>query len=658
MNALQTLWTEVLATALADAGVAVCAVSPGSRSAPLVTALARSKRFELPVLIDERAAGFFALAAARSSDRPVALLCTSGSAPGHYLPAVIEAAMAQVPLVIVSADRPPELHDAGAAQTIPQLLLFAEQVRARVDLGPPTGEVLALRAVRRRVMQLVASAQGPVPGPVHLNVPLRKPLEPALPSTEAERALAAEVARLAAEPRLVRPPRLAAPDEQLDELAAQMLAEPRGLIVAGSLPEAFAAARDDVFALAARLGYPLLAEAGSQLRLGPRPDGVTAVDRADLVLASRLAGATPPRLLLQLGAEPVTPGWQVAQPILGVANGVSRCVVAHRWQDPTSTARVLLGDPVDTLRRLRARVCAPGTSVASIASPEPAFAASYAEAEARATAELEAALATVSEAGETNAGDEAASEEAANEVVMVRAVLEACAQLANSGSSSSADAATNAALAPRLILGNSLPVRVMEHLSFPAAPSVRDPDAVSLVRSPDAAGRAFLPVVTQRGASGIDGQLAAAAGAALDGRPVLALIGDVTFAHDAGSLQVLAQAQSPVVIVVVDNGGGRIFDHLPVARAELGDDIYPRFFTTPPRLDPVALARAFGLRAQIARTPSQLSESIVAALCTAGATLIHAPVAADGALVVRSAALRGLAASLPSPLRMVQGATS
>lgn len=636
MNAIQTLWTEVLATALADAGVTVCAVSPGSRSAPLVTALARSKRFELPVIIDERAAGFFALAAARSSDKPVALLCTSGSAPGHYLPAVIEAAMAQVPLVIVSADRPPELHDAGAAQTIPQQLLFAEQVRGRVDLGPPTGEVLALRAVRRRVMQLVASAQGPVPGPVHLNVPLRKPLEPALPSTEAERALAAEVARLAAEPRLVRAPRLAAPDDQLDELAAQLSSEPRGLIVAGSLPEAFAAARDDVFALAAHLGYPLLAEAGSQLRLGRRPDGVTAVDRADLVLASKLAGATPPRLLLQLGAEPVTPGWQVAQPILGVASGVSRWVVAHRWQDPTSTARVLLGDPVDTLRRLRERVCARTASV------ELAFAASYAEAEARATAEIEKAIEAASA---ESAG--AVDNEAANEVVMVRAVLAACAQLA----------ATDAAQAPRLILGNSLPVRVMEHLSFPSAPFVRDPDAA--VHSPDTtAGVTFLPVVTQRGASGIDGQLAAAAGAALDGRPVLALIGDVTFAHDAGSLQVLAQAQSPIVIVVVDNGGGRIFDHLPVARAELGDDIYPRFFTTPPHLDPVALAKAFGLRAQVARTPEQLSESIVAALCTAGATLIHAPVAADGALVVRSAALRGLVATLPSPLRMVQGATS
>jgi 2-succinyl-5-enolpyruvyl-6-hydroxy-3-cyclohexene-1-carboxylate synthase len=271
--AVQTLWTEVLATALADAGVAVCAVSPGSRSTPLVTALARSRRFELPAIVDERAAGFFALAAARSSGRPVALVCTSGSAPGHYLPAVIEAAMACVPLVVISADRPPELHDAGAAQTVPQLALFGEQVRLRVDLGPPTGEALALRAVRRRVMQAVAAAEGPVPGPVHLNVPLRKPLEPAAPTNDAERALAAEVARLATLPAAGRPPRLTASDEAIAELAAALIAEPHGMIVAGALPEAFATARDDVFALATRLGYPLFAEAGSQLRLGPRPAG-------------------------------------------------------------------------------------------------------------------------------------------------------------------------------------------------------------------------------------------------------------------------------------------------------------------------------------------------------------------------------------------------
>lgn len=627
MSAIQTLWTDVLATALADAGVTVCAVSPGSRSTPLVTALARSRRFELPVIIDERAAGFFALAAARGSDRPVALVCTSGSAPGHYLPAVIEAAMACVPLVVISADRPPELHDAGAAQTVPQLRLYGDQVRAQVDLGPPTGEALALRAVRRRVIQAVAAAQGPVPGPVHLNVPLRKPLEPALPGNDAERALAAEVARIAAQPVAARPPRLTASDEAIEELAAALAGETHGMIVAGALPEAFAAARDDVFALAARLGYPLFAEAGSQLRLGPRPAGVLALDHGDLVLAARFAGAPVPRLLLQLGAEPVAPGWQAAQPLLA---GAARFALAQRWQDPSSTARVLLGDPVDTLRRLRAaldgRMAASAPHVAADAEPG----AAYAAAEAAAAGELAAALAAHPD----------------SEVAMVAAALTACVRLADQ---------RGPAGAPRLLLGNSLPVRVVDLAAGQVAEL-----AAGARRGPGAAGGApaFLPVATQRGASGIDGLLAGAAGAALDGRPLLAVIGDVTFAHDAGSLQLLAAVKSPLVVLVIDNGGGRIFDQLPVARAELDADTYARFFTTATRLDPVAIARAFGVEAHAVRDAGELIAAITSALTRpapqAGATLIHAPVAADGALAVRSAALRGM----QPQLRIVQGATS
>lgn len=623
MSFLQTAWTDVWATALADAGVEVCVVSPGSRSTPLVAALARSRRFDgaaMPVIIDERAAGFYALAVARSSGKPVALVCTSGSAPGHYLPAVIEAAMAQVPLVVVSADRPPELQDAGASQTVPQLRLFGDQVRAAVDLGPPSGEVLAMRAVRRRVIQTVTSARGPVPGPVHLNVPLRKPLEPAAPATEAERALAAEVQQIAALPVAARPPRLAAPVEMIEELAAALLAEPRGWIVAGALPEQCAAARDDVFALAELLGYPLLAEAGSQLRLGPRPPGVLALDSADLILGARLAGATAPRLLVQLGAEPVAPGWHAAQPLLA---GAARFSLAAHWQDPPSLARVLLGDPVTTLAALRARVAA---GLAG-AVREPSFGRGYAEAEAEARAQLGAAM--------------AARED--NELGVLAAALAAAEEAAGAAAGEAAASAPTATTgAPRLLLGNSLPVRVIDQAATQLA-----------------AWRSFLPVVTQRGASGIDGWLAGAAGAAHDGRPVLAIIGDVTFAHDAGSLALLAAARAPIALVVVDNGGGRIFDHLPVARAELGGDVYARCFTTAHGLDPVAIARAFGVRAELAPArPLEVQRAVARALAQPGATLIHVPVAADGALAVRTAALRGMEPPLRVVHSFVQGATS
>ena len=133
-GAAQTTWAELVAGTLADAGVTLCAVSPGSRSTPLIAALAREPRLELATIIDERAAAFFALGAARAMGAPVAIVCTSGTAAAHYLPAIVEASLAGVPLVAVTADRPPELQDCGASQTIDQVKLYGGFVRGAFDL--------------------------------------------------------------------------------------------------------------------------------------------------------------------------------------------------------------------------------------------------------------------------------------------------------------------------------------------------------------------------------------------------------------------------------------------------------------------------------------------------------------------------------------------
>src|SRR5262245_21176800 len=311
--AVQTLWAELVATTLADAGVVRCVISPGSRSTPLVAALAREPRLELTTLVDERSAGFFALGAARATGVPVALVCTSGTAAAHYLPAIVEASLASVPLLAFTADRPPELQACGASQTIDQVKLYGDFVRGAIDLGPPSPGELALRAVRRKIVQAITLASGPDPGPVQVQLPLRKPLEPAAPASDAERALAAYAARITG-PVRVAAPRLAADPAAIAELAAAIAAEPDGVIVAGAMPASFAAARAAVLAFAARCGYPVIAEAGSQLRFGPRPvgaidgaiDGAVLVDHFDLIPPAALP---LPRLVIQLGAEPVAAAW-------------------------------------------------------------------------------------------------------------------------------------------------------------------------------------------------------------------------------------------------------------------------------------------------------------------------------------------------------------
>src|SRR5579872_6155589 len=126
---VQTLWAELLVASLADAGVRTCVISPGSRSTPLVAALAADGGFDTPVIVDERAAAFFALGAARATSNPTAIVCTSGTAAAHYLPAVVEASYAAVPLVVITPDRPPELQHCGATQTIDQIKLYGAFVR-------------------------------------------------------------------------------------------------------------------------------------------------------------------------------------------------------------------------------------------------------------------------------------------------------------------------------------------------------------------------------------------------------------------------------------------------------------------------------------------------------------------------------------------------
>jgi len=604
--AIQTIWSELLAATLADAGIATAVISPGSRSTPLVAALAGEPRLELVTIIDERSAAFFALGAARATGLPAALVCTSGTAAAHYLPAIIEASLAGVPLVVITADRPPELQACGASQTIDQIDLYGGFVRGAFDLGAPVGQVPALRALRRKLVQAITLARGPHAGPVHLEVPLRKPLEPALPTTEDERALARAAAELRG-PIEITPPHLAADPAALAALAAAIAAEPDGVIVAGALPAAFAAHRDAVLALAARAGYPVLAEAGSQLRFGPRPAGVAMIDHVDLLpVAQRPA----PRLILQLGSEPVAASWPAWITPLRAERWV---LGGATWSDPDSAAhRVILGDVGDAIAAVGARL----SSVERTAAP-----ASFGDREATGPGAVPTPIAdrrsssrirTTAwldtwrelEARAAAAGARAIDDHPRNEVAAVRAAIEAVP-------------------AHGVIqLGNSLPIRVIDQLP---------------------AGGPLRTVLTQRGAAGIDGLIASAAGATRGGRPVLLVLGDVSFAHDLGGLLAARCASAPLAILVVDNRGGQIFAGLPVARANLGA-AFDRHFITAPELDPSAVALALGANALTAASPAAVGTAVASALATRGVTVIHAPVSASGAHDVRRAAIDAFAA--------------
>jgi 2-succinyl-5-enolpyruvyl-6-hydroxy-3-cyclohexene-1-carboxylate synthase len=578
-------WSRVIAATLVDCGVREVVVSPGSRSTPFVVALAAREELACIDVIDERAAGFVALGMARASGRAVAMLCTSGTAGAHWYPAVIEAALCEIPLIAMTADRPLELAGCAAAQTIDQTRLFGEHVRGSFELGSPDPDEGALRGLRRTITQAVHRAQAPRRGPVHLNLRARKPLEPREPTTDREHALRALVDRVMATPITS----VAIPVHRIDELvidaaAAAIARATRPLIVAGPLPvQAITdGTRASALALARAAGAPMFTEATSQLRFTARPRdaGIVAVDAADLVFgASNLA----PDLVVQLGGTPTSSGYEQ---LVASRPDLTRIVVGvGDWTDPHGTARaMLIGDRGRTIGALAdAIVRAPPTV-------DEAWRERLRAADRRAWSAIEEELET---GGRGEGGTEGLSEGA-----VARAVAASLPERAF------------------LAIGNSLPIRILDRY----VPG----------------GTIDVAVLSQRGANGIDGLVSGAIGSslALGTTPGAILLGDLSVQHDIGALASASLLRAPLAIVVVQNGGGRIFELLPVAQAmpELIDR-----FVTPQTVRLEHAAAAFGVPYEGVGDPRALRGALARALSRRGATLIEARVPQHGA---RDAAAR------------------
>jgi 2-succinyl-5-enolpyruvyl-6-hydroxy-3-cyclohexene-1-carboxylate synthase len=289
-----TAFARALVDEWARAGVHEACVAPGSRSAPLALALAADDRIRVHVHLDERSAAFFALGTAKSSGSPAVVLCTSGTAAANFHPAVLEASHARTPLIVCTADRPPELRDTGAGQTVDQLDLFGRAVRWFCEVGVPGDHPGAGTSWRSIAARAVGESVGPPAGPVHLNLAFREPLVPTgAPLVEAP-------GRPDGRPwtSVTRPTRV--PDEAtVARIADAVRAQPRGLIVAGWGSDASAGAVDR---FAAAAGWPALADPISGLRQGPR-----AVSTYEALLRSPgFAERHRPDLVLRLGAAPTS----------------------------------------------------------------------------------------------------------------------------------------------------------------------------------------------------------------------------------------------------------------------------------------------------------------------------------------------------------------
>ena len=509
------LWARALVDELVRGGVRDAVVCPGSRSAPLALACAEALRVH--TIVDERSAAFFALGAARASGQPVVVVATSGSAGAHFFPALLEAEASGVPLVALTADRPPELHGWGSPQTIDQQRLFGAHVRFFADLGVPEPATLPhMRATVARGLQ--------ESGPVHLNAPFREPLAPTpepLPPVRDEPAVRHLRAR-------------GVPD--VSGVARELVQRPRGVIVCG--PADSEDLPDAVWALARALGYPVIADATSQVRFALP----AAVAHADLLLRSETwARALRPEAVVRVG------GGVSSKLLQAWAEEAAWTAVVHDRGEPVDPAHgaaaVIEGDAAAVCRALTEQLTkselltfrkslTSGKSAGAGDAPSTSWVELFAGAEARARAALERAFA------DAPWGEPLVARETALQ-------------------------------AEQLYVASSMPVR--------------DVDAFA-----SRGGR----VLANRGVNGIDGIVSSAAGAAaVSGKRTVALVGDLALLHDLGGLVAAARLRIPLAVVCINNDGGGIFEFLPIAQHR---ERFEQLFTTPHGLDLQGAAQLCG----------------------------------------------------------------
>jgi 2-succinyl-5-enolpyruvyl-6-hydroxy-3-cyclohexene-1-carboxylate synthase len=539
---------------LTRCGMLDACTSPGSRCAPLVLTLAREERLCCYSHVDERCAGFFALGLAKASGVPVAVACTSGTAAAELLPAAIEAYEARVPLLLLTADRPPELRETGAGQAIDQLKLFGSAAKWFFEVGTHDASEDRLRWIRTLACRAYWTALEGRPGVVHLNFPLREPLVTDDPVPEDL------TGRPDGRPYVRRSPSLRLPAGDGEavprELTELVKSARRGLIVAGrherDSSTSLGSLGETTAAFAAALGWPLLADPLSGARRGD-----AAIANYDALLRDEtFAAGARPDLVIRVGDLPVSKPLRTWLAGLGDTPQVA-LDPEGAWQDPASVLNDSLAlEPATALAGLTALVSPPTATSTT----------------GQTTTPTEAQPRLLPADHDWLAGWRAADERAAEAILGV---------LGAADLSEPAIALELGVLLPEtatLFVASSMPVREIETFW----PVREDPPRV----------------LCNRGANGIDGTVSSAFGAAAHAAgPVVLLIGDVALAYDIGGLLAAKRLNLKLTIVLLDNGGGGIFDFLAVSRAAMAleADIYTRHIATPTGLDFARAAALYGL---------------------------------------------------------------
>ncbi|UCE23398.1 MAG: 2-succinyl-5-enolpyruvyl-6-hydroxy-3-cyclohexene-1-carboxylic-acid synthase [Candidatus Zixiibacteriota bacterium] len=524
---INQVWANMMVEELRRHGIEQFVLSPGSRCSPLTIAAARSKTARVTTHFDERGAAFFALGEAGATGRPSVLVCTSGTATANYYPAVVEASMDMIPMIILTADRPSYLRNTGANQTIDQVELYGRYVRFFHDLPCPD-EKSSPKSLLTVLDEAVRLATRTPRGPVQINCQFDEPLAPTDPERDFGDYLSGVENWLKGSQPYLSVEREKNPDpDNIEAAVSSINGAEFGILVVGKLEtdDDIQAAKD----LAEQLNWPVVADIRSGLRLGPACRNLMAY--FDQLLLSESYQSMRVPVIVHLGGV-------VASKRLNQYFKQRQCehhihVVDHPFRlDPNDAVTERIeGGIAGFCRAMTTRISSKSDS-----------------------GKLDELRRANDKAGETidRFGED---HEGLTEFAVSRIV------------------STNVRAGEGLFLGSSMPIRDMDMYGEPSGPTVR--------------------VIANRGASGIDGSIATAAGyAAGSGETVTAIIGDLAMLHDLNSLALLRGSTTPVILIVINNNGGGIFSFLPVAGCR---DVFETYFGTPHGLSFEKTASMFGL---------------------------------------------------------------
>ena len=546
-SSVNSAWGALTIEVLGRLGVETVITSPGARSAPLTLAAARNARVEALSILDERSAAFFALGIAKRTHRPVALISTSGTAAANYLPAVIEASLSGTPLIIMTADRPPELRNCSSGQTIDQSKLFGIYVRHYAELALPEANVQMLSYLRQTLVHCVNQSTINNPGPVHLNFPFREPLF--CPPKDIIPVI--DTAKLEAVSTIItRPCDSVVINGAIDQIALERLSShSKGVLIVGANNPSCG---DDVFAnavnlISQKLGWPIIADILNPLRNHSIENHIVITHYDTFLRNKEDISALEPTAILQIGTLPTSK-------------------VLNNWLESLDAVTFLLTSrPINTdpLHRLATPIYGDVCELSQAIEQQsiiPDWSTQWFALEEQTATKIDSQMYAI-------------------EALFEGKVSWLLSRFLPAGTS--------------VFLANSMSIRYAEYLW--------------------SAGTSACSIFCNRGANGIDGTLSTAIGVAHRGKPTVLLIGDLAFLHDINGLLSMNSLEGSLSIIVINNNGGGIFEHLPVAN---GEPSFERYFATPQNADISKLCASYGAEYasihdwdQLIRTISNLPQS-------------------------------------------------